>query len=129
MPYIDRDETGKIKGVYTPRQHEGQEWIADDAPEVGAFMEGDREKLIVSAVQRLLDTTAQQRGYDNIFTLISYVASANPVFQREGQAGLLYRDRAWETCLQIKNDAIAGARLLPTVAEVLAEMPVIDWGE
>lgn len=84
---------------------------------------------VVSAVQSFLDTTAQQRGYDNIFTLISYVTSTNPVFQREGQAGLFWRDRVWETCLQIKNDVIAEIRPVPTEEEVLAEMPVIDWGE
>jgi len=84
---------------------------------------------VASAVQSLLDSTAQQRGYDNIFTLISYVTSTNPVFQREGQVGLFWRDRVWEACLQIKNDVIAGNRPLPTIEEVLAEMPVIVWGE
>lgn len=38
MPFIDRDETGKIKGVYTLRQYEGQEWIKEDNPEVTAFL-------------------------------------------------------------------------------------------
>ena len=33
MPYIDRDKDGKIKGVYVPRQHEGQEYLEEDNQE------------------------------------------------------------------------------------------------
>lgn len=37
MPFIDRDETEKIKGVYACQQHKGQEWIIEDAKELLEF--------------------------------------------------------------------------------------------
>ncbi len=37
MPYIDRDETGQVKGLYGPKQFEGQEFLEDGAAEVIAY--------------------------------------------------------------------------------------------
>lgn len=48
MPFIDRDETGKIKGIYSPKQYKGQEWIENDSQELIdhlAKQAADREKI------------------------------------------------------------------------------------
>ena len=37
MPYIQRDEGGNITGAFGPKQHDGQEFIAEDAAEYVAW--------------------------------------------------------------------------------------------
>lgn len=82
---------------------------------------------IVNAVQLHMDITAQTRNYDNIHTLSSYADSLDIVFAAEGLAGRRWRDEVWITCRQILNDVQQGLRPMPTVSEVLAELPVIEW--
>ncbi len=86
-----------------------------------------RMVAVVSAVQSFLDRTAQERQYDNIFTLISYILSPDPVFKAEAEAGNVWRDAVWVQCREIKDAVIAGTRPLPTVKEVLAELPAMVW--
>ena len=37
MPYIQRDEGGNITGAFGPKQHDGQEFIGEDAAEYVAW--------------------------------------------------------------------------------------------
>ena len=37
MPYIQRDDSGNITGAFGPKQHDGQEFIAEDAAEYVAW--------------------------------------------------------------------------------------------
>lgn len=82
---------------------------------------------IVDAVQNVLDTTARSRNYDGILSLCSYAASTHLVFGPEGRAGLAWRDLVWSTCYQILADVQNAVRTVPTVDEVLAEIPAITW--
>jgi len=86
-----------------------------------------RKEEIITAVQNHMDTTAQSRNYDNIHTLASYADSIDEIFKTEGTAGRVWRDEVWVTCRQILLDVEAGERVMPTVADVLAELPKIEW--
>jgi hypothetical protein len=86
-------------------------------------------QAVVAAVQELLDAKAHERSYDNIFTLVSYAESTDPVFHAEGQAGLIWRDQVWASCRQLMEDVVAGRRTIPTVDQVLAELPAFTWPE
>ena len=44
MPYINRDIDGNITGIYTPKQYEGQEYIADDSPDMIAHEAQQKKK-------------------------------------------------------------------------------------
>jgi hypothetical protein len=82
-----------------------------------------------SAVQRRLDNFAKTRGYRNgIEGAISYKDSSVPHFRAEGEYCLSIRDRTWDEFHQIINEAedIGG---LPTLEEVLAELPTLEWPE
>jgi hypothetical protein len=85
-----------------------------------------RKTEIIIAVQGLMDTTAQSRGYDNIFTMSSYANSTDDTFKAEGTAGFNWRDKIWITCRSIMIDVETGKRTLPTVDEVLKELPSIE---
>ena len=38
MPYVRRNEAGEIAGMYQARQHEGQEFLADDSAELNQHL-------------------------------------------------------------------------------------------
>lgn len=80
-----------------------------------------------NAVQNKLDDKARERNYDGILSLCTYVTSANPGFAAEGQAGVAWRDAAWAKCYEVLTAVGAGTRTQPTVAELLAELPAMDW--
>lgn len=87
----------------------------------------DAKRQLTDAVQRHLDETAQGRGYDGILSLCSYIASPNPPFKEEAEAGLAWRDAVWLKCYQVMADVIGGVRQIPSEEELLAELPTIGW--
>lgn len=80
-----------------------------------------------SGVQQYMDTTVQTRGYDNILSCCSYISSSVAQFASEGQAAVAWRDAVWNTCFSILDDAFAGLRPVPTLDELIAELPAIGW--
>ena len=81
----------------------------------------------IMAIQRYLDTTAQTRGYDGILSLCSYANSTDPVFAAEANAGVVLRDSCWRKGYLIMAEVAGGTRPMPTITQVLAEMPGIVW--
>lgn len=89
-----------------------------------------KEKLRVvmtAAIQKLLDDTARSRGYDHMLSLVSYSASANSTFAAEAAAGMAFRDACWAKGFEILAAVEGGTRPVPTVEQLLAEMPAIGW--
>ena len=87
------------------------------------------KKMFTGAIQKYLDTIAQSRRYDNIFTAISYVNSTDETFAREAQACLVWRDKVWRKCYDILDAVEAGEREVPTIEELIAELPKINWND
>ena len=82
----------------------------------------------VAAVQAHLDATANTRGYDTIYTAVTYADEpAVPRFQAEGRAFRAWRSLVWAHCHQVLADVQAQTRTIPTEAELLAELPQIVW--
>nr|DAM98325.1 MAG TPA: hypothetical protein [Caudoviricetes sp.] len=78
-------------------------------------------------VQAYMDKAVQARGYDDVFTCISYVDSTDEIFRREAQAVLAWRDKVWRLCYDILAEVNAGKRAVSTEAELLAELPKLEW--
>ncbi len=62
-----------------------------------------------------------------ILSLCTYATSTNPKFQAEGQAGVVLRDGCWEVGHRIAAEVFSGAREVPTLEQVLAELPAPVW--
>ena len=80
-----------------------------------------------SGVQQHLDTFAQTRNYDGIMSACTYATSTVPKFASEGQYAVEVRDATWAKCYEILAAVEAGSRPMPTLDELLAELPVLAW--
>ena len=75
------------------------------------------------AVQAHLDNAAAALGYDNIVSACSYAGAANP-YQAEGQSFIVWRGNVWTYCYGELAKVQAQTRSVPTVAALIAELPV-----
>ena len=118
------DYIGALKDGFTkliPNEFDvwnGTGWEIDLAAQSESqFME------LKQAVQNLLDTTAQSLKYDNIQAIGKYVGYAN-IYRAESEALGVWTSTVWSTAEQIELDVLNGIRAMPTVGEVLLELPV-----
>lgn len=77
-----------------------------------------------AAIQQQLDASAQAKGYDSIVSACSYAGYAND-FQAEAVAFGVWRASVWTYGYAELDKVIAGTRPLPTIAEILAELPAL----
>lgn len=91
------------------------------------FGEKSLQQQYTELVQKHMDKTVQARGYDDVFTCISYVNSTDDTFKAEAQSVLAWRDAVWRMCYSILADVEQGKRDIPSEAELLAELPSLEW--
>ncbi len=87
------------------------------------------KQTLLRAVDNYLDGTVQQRGYDNIAKCVTYEGDIDPIFNAEGTAAKQWRSKVYRTCYNILAEVEAGLRGIPTVEELIAELPKIEWGD
>lgn len=79
------------------------------------------------AVQAQLDSAARARGYDSLFTAISYAEEpAVPRFQADGQAFRRWRSLVWDYAHTELNAVLAGEKPQPDLDTFLAGLPALD---
>jgi len=89
-----------------------------------------REQIIAQhtrAVQQRLDDFARTRDYESILSATSYVTSSVVKFQNEARHAVIVRDNTWTRYFEILAAVRAGARSMPTLDGLLAELPVLTW--
>jgi len=80
------------------------------------------------AVQNLLDSTAKEKGYDNIISMTSYANSGNAKWANEAAVAITWRDACWnESLVQMGNFLATGNK--PSMEDFLAAMPTPVWPE
>jgi hypothetical protein len=77
-----------------------------------------------AAVQERLDCFAREKGYDGIVAACSYAASNVPGYRSDALACVDLRDRTWQAFF-----AATAADPLPGLEDVMAGLPVMDWGD
>lgn len=85
------------------------------------------EAAFTAAIQERLDSFARERGYDSILSACTYATSSVPRFAAEGKRAVDVRDATWAAAAQLLGEVQAGKRAVPTVDEVFAALPVLEW--
>jgi len=93
------------------------EQVADEA-------QAALETSINIAAQKLLNSTAVSKGYDNILSACSYAAQAvGAPFQAEGQAFTNWRSNVWTAVHNALKQIKAGTLKNATAPSVIATLP------
>jgi hypothetical protein len=90
------------------------------------------EQIIVqytAAIQKHLDDFAKTHSYDGILSACTYATSTVPKFAVEGQYAVEARDATWAKCYEILADVESGKRPMPTLEEIIGELPPLEWPE
>ena len=82
------------------------------------------QKQMTDAVQTALDNFAKTRGYDGIMSACSYSNSTDAQFKLEADYCIALRDTTWRKGYEILAEVKAGNRPVPSVEELIAELPV-----
>jgi hypothetical protein len=128
MHYVERDENGKLIGLYFAMQP----WLTgevlpDDNEEVIEFLNPVTITDYENAIQSLVDSTARERQFRDGVTLASYTASTKPKWAAEAQAFVAWRDNVWSYAYGELAKVQAGQRPQPTVEKFLDEIARIAW--
>lgn len=87
------------------------------------------QNMFTEAIQAHLNAFARTRNYDNILSAATYASSTAPKFRAEGQYAVEARDATWARGYEILAEVESGERPLPSLDDVLAELPVLVWPE
>lgn len=80
-----------------------------------------------AAVQKRLDNFAQTRNYDGILSACTYATSLVARFKAEGQYCVNVRDTTWAKCYEILDAVNNNTRPLPTLEQLMFELPALSW--
>ena len=138
----DTDEACRawLAGGNTPARAANENGVADAAGLKAALLfyglplgelatPEELQKQFTDAIQKRLDDFAMTRNYDNIMSVATYATSTNPRFAAEGQYAVEVRDATWARGYEILDDVLSGKRPMPTIEEVIAELPPLAWPE
>jgi len=78
-----------------------------------------------NAIQTHLDSKAKEFRYDNMMSARSYAGYEN-VFQEEATKLAQWASNCWITAGTIEQDVLNGNREMPSIDEVLAELPIYE---
>lgn len=87
-------------------------------------------KRLTDAVQAHMDATAKARGYDNLMSAVTYADEPTILaFQEEGMAFRAWRSQVWDYCYAQLAAVLNGQRAVPTVEELISELPALVLAE
>ena len=114
---------GQSQGKVIVADESGRPILQDQPPPTA-------EQIIAqytAGVQKHLDDFARTRNYDSILSAATYATSTVPKFKAEGQYAVEARDATWAKCYEVLAVVEAGSHPMPTLDELLAELPVLTW--
>lgn len=98
--------------------------IAATETQIAVAAQALLEPQLIAAVQQVLDSVAQSKGYNDIISACSYAAQVvGQPFQAEGAAFLTWRSTVWSTSYAMLAQVSAGTIAMPTVEQALALIP------
>ena len=110
-----------VGDIYDPNTH-----TFSPAPQP-VLPEATVQAALTDAIQRHLDKVAQERLYDGILSLCTYAGDPDPILNAEGMAGKIFRSACWKKSSEIMANVKAGFRTIPTVSQLISELPEFTW--
>lgn len=99
-----------------------------EAPEKPPETAEEIKQRLTDGVENYMNSVVQERNYDNITTCIGrYYNSPVEKFRLEAQAVNDWVSAVWVKCYAILDEVEAGTRPIPTLEEVIAELPKLEW--
>ena len=90
--------------------------------------EEEIQKMLTDGVQSYMDSKVQERNYDNVHTCVgTYLYSPIEKFRLEAEAVRDWVSYVWAKCYEILAEVKQGKRAVPTLEEVIAELPALKW--
>ena len=90
--------------------------------------EAEIQKCLTDGVQNWMDSKVHERNYDNVHTCVgTYLYSPIEKFRLEAEAVRDWVSYVWAKCYEILAQVEAGERDIPTLEEVISELPVLVW--
>jgi len=83
----------------------------------------DVKNRFETGIQKYLNVVAKEAGYDDIISACSFAAVANP-YQADSISFLEWRGAVWTYAFKQVDKVATGKRDQPTLAELVAELPV-----
>lgn len=140
------DETGRVvivspapgldvADVVAQTVPEGRPWrLIDELPAASSWLWSDDGPILPAlaladyqaAVAAHVDAVAGQRNYTDGAHCASYVASTIPAWAAEAAAFVAWRDAVWSQAIATLA-AVEGGAEPPTIAGLIAALPVIEW--
>ena len=122
IPIKDTDIADINNWIYKKElcPHKTQEQIQQE-------LVNQRIAQIKSAVQNTLDLKAKEKDYDTAVSLASYVTSTDDEFHEQANRFIAWRDQCWRKCFEIIGLFNNGDIPMPTVGEVLRQLPELNW--
>lgn len=91
--------------------------------------EEEIQKMLTDGVQSYMDTKVRERNYDNVHTCVgTYLYSPIDKFRIEAEHVKDWVSYVWEKCYEMLAEVKAGKREIPSLEEVINELPILDWG-
>lgn len=134
--YVIRDGDTKVPAVDSPLWPNTnpeylayKQWLADGGVPLPPEPPPAEELIaaVTFAVQQRLDDFARTRNYDGILSACTYATSTVPKFMAEGQYAVEARDATWAACYAIMGAVQQSERVMPTVEQVVGELPPLEW--
>ena len=81
-------------------------------------------KAMEEAIETHINTTVKAKGYNSQDSIAKYLVSGNP-FYAECTTISLWIGSVWVYSHQVQADVMAGTRVMPTIEELIAELPAL----
>lgn len=117
IEYSDVDGAQACEAV---EEHDG--YAMQFPVEVQQLMMQNASVQLTAELNNYLDEVAQSFRYDDMKSVRSYTGFDNP-YQAEALVLAQWSTTCWVKAGEIEADVIIGDRLMPTLAEVIAELP------
>ena len=104
-------------------------WSGTPPPPTPEEQQEAMKKAFTDAIQMHLDGFAQTRLYDGVDSMSKYVKCSVPKFAIEAE---YMRDKVaetWAMAYAILDAVLSGQRPMPTIEEVISELPALEWPE